>query len=126
MIETRLFRFMLLMVATVALGGLGLWAYQVKESGGHAARFEQLAEYQEKMTSTCAKTPNFPACISNEDYLIRRLTTLNAGIQASRSAEEILPWALLTPLSIIVLFYAVRWGLTGRLRPLWLLRRPTE
>jgi hypothetical protein len=78
-------------------------------------------EYQATMKETCRASPKFPACISNEEYLANRLTTMLSGIELRRRAAAVVPWAIALPVSLLIFFYALRWGITGRVRPLWLL-----
>lgn len=119
--EKQLFRFTLLVAVSLALGLWGVWGYHILEAREQDQNVERAMEYQTKMEKTCQASPTFPACISNEEYLARRLAATLASIESQQRAERFAPWAISLPITLLLCFYAMRWGITGRVRPLWLL-----
>lgn len=119
--EKQLFRFTLLALVCLALGLWSAWGYHVLEARAQDQTVDHAVEYQMRMEKTCQTSPAFPACIRNEEYMTKRLTAVLASMESHRRAEKIVPWAISLPIALLLCFYAIRWGVTGRVRPLWLL-----
>lgn len=121
MLERQLFRFTLLVAALVVLLIGGASAYRYIEAKKLQSRIEDIVEYQKRMEEPCRARPTFPACLSNEEYLVKYLTAVKDELEADMRVKELLPWAIWPPFVLLIAFYAIRWGVTGRIRPLWLL-----
>lgn len=119
--EKQLFRFTLLAVVFLAFGLWGAWGYHVLEARAQDQNVERMVEYHTKMEKTCQASPTFPACISSEEYWAKRLAASLASMESRHRAEKVVPWAISLPIALLLCFYAMRWGVTGRVRPLWLL-----
>ena len=122
MTEIKFFRLLLVTVAALALSMGSGWAYLVqKQRATEAAISTAFGDYN-RYIAACGDTKEGAAW----DLAERAYDTvkkLSASRDLYEERAELLAWigAIVGP-ALIVLFYALRWAMTGRLRPLWLLR----
>ena len=121
--EQQLFRVTLILTVLcfLVIGGASINYYI--EANSYETENEKVMVYQNKMAITCKSNPNFPACISDEEYVVLRLTAIKNQMEAMQIASQLKFLAILLPIIPAISFYLIRWGLTGRIRPLWILKR---
>ena len=122
MTEIKFFRLLLVMVAALALFVGGGWAYLVqKQRATEAAISVAFGDYN-RYIAACGDTKEGAAWdLAERAYdTVKRLS---ASRDAYEEQAELLMWVgFVVGPSLVVLFYALRWAMTGKLRPLWLLR----
>jgi hypothetical protein len=123
MTELRFFRLTLVLLVALLLSVGAVWGWST----------HQQAEAQVVVDNSFGDYNRFIAACGNErqgeawDLAVRARETL-ARASARRDAyaaqaESALWFAALAAPALVLAFYALRWAMTGRLRPLWLLRR---
>lgn len=122
MLERQFFRFTLLAAGLIFFFIGGISTYRFFEATKLQIKIENIIEYQKRMEKPCKSKPEFPACLSNEEYLVKYLTAVKEEVEVSTQARALFPWAIFSPLVLLITFYAIRWGITGRIRPFWLIR----
>lgn len=122
-LELVLYRLMLLVVVASAIGFGGTWAYQTKEANNWQSLVEKDFEHMKEMATECERTgPRASsACEFYTDTKVRFEEAVGARDAATEWAEVCGLFALAFPVGVTLLFYSLRWAMTGKLRPL----RPT-
>jgi len=115
------FRLTLALVFVMALTGWGAWGWQLRTAAQADYLRESRQAYQREWEERCKNAPNLPACITNDEYVLGQAQGLLEAMKYREQASTIVPWATGAPIGILLLFFLVRWILTGRLRPLWTL-----
>jgi hypothetical protein len=119
--EQAWFRLTLVVALLVALGTWGAWGWHLREAADVESYRESRQTYQRTMEKQCRASPTFPGCISDEEYVLGQLQGMQEAAGYRQQARTLFPWALGSPIAILLLFFVVRWITTGRLRPLWVL-----
>lgn len=117
--EHRAFRFALLLAGLWIAVAVGLWGSDFVEARRLEAESERLVSFQSKMKSACNEKPEFAGCVPADEFISKRLELDFGAFLSRQAAAKKLPWIAAGPLAILLAFYAVRWGVTGRLRPWW-------
>jgi hypothetical protein len=123
MTELKCFRLMLVVVATLLLSLGSGWAWvSTKERAAEQAVSTSFGDYN-RYVEACGGRQDGP-----EWDLAKRAYETLARATAARErygdlADNLLWVALIVCPALVVGFYAFRWALTGRVRPLWLLGR---
>lgn len=124
MTEIKFFRLLLVALATLALFLGSGWAYCVhKQRAAEVAIDSAFGDYN-RFIAACGNDKESAAWdLAERAY--DKVKTLSASRDAYEERTEMLLWGgAIVGLSLIAFFYALRWAMTGRVRPLWLLRRP--
>jgi hypothetical protein len=121
MTEIKFFRLLLVALATLALSLGSGWAYFThRQHAAEAAIDSSFGDYN-RYIAACGDSKEGAAWdLAERAY--DRVKSLSAARDLHEERAELLMWigAILGP-TLIVLFYALRWAMTGKLRPLWLL-----
>jgi hypothetical protein len=123
MTELKFFRLMLVVVATLVLSLGSGWAYLTsKQRAAEQAVSASFGDYN-RYVEACGGRQDGP-----EWDLARRAYDTLARASAvrdrySEQADDLLWLGLVVCPALVIGFYAFRWALTGRVRPLWLLGR---
>lgn len=122
-LELVFYRLMLVVVVASAVGFGGAWAYQTKSASGWQSLVEKNFEHMKEMATECERTgPRASsACEFYTDTKARFEKAVEARDAAAEWAEVCGLLALAFPVGATLLFYSLRWAVTGKLRPL----RPT-
>jgi len=121
MTELKWFRLMLVVVAALALSlGSGFAYFTSKQHAAEQAVSTSFGDYN-RYVEACGGRQDGP-----EWDLARRAYDTLARASAARDhyaeeASDLLWGGLIVCPALVLGFYAFRWALTGRLRPLWLL-----
>lgn len=124
MTEIKFFRLLLVALAALALTVGSGWAYCVhKQRTAEAAIDSAFGDYN-RFIAACGSDKESAAWdLAERAY--DQVKTLSASRDAYEERAGMLLWiGAIAGLSLIVLFYALRWAMTGRVRPLWLLGKP--
>ena len=119
--EKQFFRFTLLLILITALGGFALWGFYESKVRKQQVHIETLKDYMDRTAVACRIKPA-AACISEAEFTEQWAKSVLEGMKAERARDQVVPWVIGIPLTVLIAFYLVRWGITGRLRPLWPLR----
>ena len=124
MTELRFFRLTLVLLAAVLLfGGSGWGWFNHLQSQAQVGVESSFGEYN-KYIAACGDDRQGDAW----DLARRsrdRLATATASRDFYAAQAEATVWlAVIAACALVLAFYAFRWAMTGRVRPLWLLRRP--
>jgi len=115
---------MLVLVAFVLAGTAGGWALCARAERAAAATAEHAFDAYNRYIDACNGQPGG----EEWDLAVRARETLQrASAQrdaASERGDVVLGAGATTAVVLAVAFYALRWALTGRLRPWWPLRPP--
>jgi hypothetical protein len=118
-IEQVSFRLALL-IAIVTLTGFGIPAYRARQEANRGlARFTVLTNRLDDRQHILSPE-QFDSVNADRERVAERM------LRVIPVSERYRFWAWLFPLLIVLGFYALRWALTGRLRPIWPLRRSPE
>lgn len=123
MTELKFFRLMLVVVATLALSLGSGWAFlHSRQLAAEEAVSGAFGDYN-RYIAACGDGQDSGAW----DLATRAYATLARASDARDRYEQqadVAMWIGLVACPAVVLaFYAFRWAMTGRVRPLWLLRR---
>jgi len=110
-----LLRLTVALAALCLLAGFGAFGWQLYEAYRIDQHRESRRVYQETMAERCEKAPNFPVCVSNNEFVLEQLQGLVRAGEHRARAEQILPWAVLSPIAVWVFFFVLRWIATGRI-----------
>jgi len=120
-VELKLFRLTLVVLATLALSVGSGWAWCAhKQRQAEAAVDASFGDYN-RYIQACGDDKQGGAwdLAVRANEALRRASALRDDYAEK---AEILMWlGLIAAPSLVVAFYAYRWAMTGRLRPLWLL-----
>jgi len=121
--EIKFFRLLLVMLAALVLGAGGGWAYCTHRAD----------EAQQSMDNSFGDYNRYIAACNNAkegaawDMATRaydRLHQATGDHERFQDRADTLMWfGLIVGPALILLFYGLRWAMTGRVRPLWLLGR---
>jgi hypothetical protein len=113
MSELQWFRLFLVTAAAFVVIAGGTWLYNTSQV--------QDAKHRSQLAyEACQKTARTIFDCSDS-------TSVTEETWAQEERAELAFWVTwLPPLGLALLFYGVRWALTGRVRPLWLLRKETS
>jgi len=122
MTEIKFFRLLLVALATLAItlgGGIAWSLHQRREA--EAAISLAFGDYN-RYIAACAD-PNDSTANDLADRAHENVARLSVIRDANESRVQWMSWTgiILAP-ALVLLFYALRWAMTGRVRPLWLLR----
>lgn len=122
-LELVFYRLMLLVVVASAVGFGSAWAYLTKEASDWQTLVTMEHEHMKAMATECERTgPRASsACEFYTDTKARFEEAVEARDAATEWAEVCGLLALAIPVGVALLFYSLRWAVTGKLRPL----RPT-
>jgi hypothetical protein len=123
MTETQGFRLMLVLLASLVLGFGGAWAWlHARQQAAEAAVSASFGDYN-RYIAACGDGRDVAAW----DLAKRSYDALErASAARDRYAEqaEAVAWiALIAGAVVVGGFYALRWAMTGKVRPLWVLGR---
>lgn len=121
MTEIKFFRLLLVALVALAIGLGGGIAWNARQQrAAESAISLAFADYN-RYVAACAD-PNDDTAVDLAERAHEQVAKLSAMRDA---AEDRAQWLILTGIilapALVMLFYAVRWALTGRIRPLWLL-----
>jgi hypothetical protein len=127
MTEIKFFRLLLVALAALAIGlgsGIAWNIHQQREA--ETAISLAFGDYN-RYVAACAD-PNDDTAADLAERAHEKVAKLSAVRDASEERVQWLMWTgiVLGP-ALVLLFYAVRWAMTGKVRPLWLLvAQPSE
>ncbi|MBW8828770.1 MAG: hypothetical protein JF606_04940 [Burkholderiales bacterium] len=123
MTELKFFRLMLVVLATLVLSLGSGWAYYThRQHLTEAAIDSAFGEYN-RYIAACGDNKEGGAWdLAQRAY--DSVSKLSAARDVYAGRAELPLWigAIVCP-ALVALFYALRWAMTGRVRPLWLLGR---
>lgn len=119
-LEHVLFRLMLVVFVASAFSFGGAWVYLTKEASDWQTLVEKNFEHMKEMATECERTgPRASsACEFYTDAKDRFEKAVEARDAATEWAEVCGLLAVAVPLVVTLLFYSLRWAVTGKLRPL--------
>jgi hypothetical protein len=123
MTELKFFRLALVLLAGIVIGSGSGWAWLTHRQGQAQAAVESSFDEYNKYLAACGDDKQGGAwdlAQRARDRLDR--ATARRDHYADR-AEALLWFGLVASLVLVLAFYAFRWAMTGRVRPLWLLGR---
>jgi hypothetical protein len=117
--EARAFRVMLVLVAFVLAGTAGGWALCARAEHAAATAAEHAFDAYNRYIDACNGQPGG----EEWDLAVRARETLQRASArrdaASEQGDLVLGAGATAAAALVVAFYALRWALTGRLRPWW-------
>jgi hypothetical protein len=124
MTEIKFFRLLLVALATLAIslcGGIAWSLHQQREA--EAAISLAFGDYN-RYIAACAD-PNDSTANDLADRAHENVARLSVVRDANEARVQWMAWTgmILAP-ALVLLFYALRWAMTGKVRPLWPLRSP--
>ena len=122
MTEIKFFRLVLVALAALAISVGSGWAYLVhKQHAAEMALDSAFGDYNRYIAACGGDKESGAWDLAAKAYDSAK--SISAVRDAYADKAEILLWigAIVCP-ALIVMFYALRWAMTGRVRPLWLLR----
>ncbi|RQP25073.1 hypothetical protein [Piscinibacter terrae] len=125
MTEIKFFRLLLVALAALAIGLGGGIAWSVYQQGEAETAISLAFGDYNRYVAACAD-PNDDTAVDLAERAHEKVARLSAVRDAHEERAQWLMWTgiVLAP-ALVLLFYAVRWAMTGKIRPLWLLaRRP--
>lgn len=121
-LELVFYRLMIVVVVAFALGFGSVWAYQTKQANDWQSLVTMEHEHMKEMAADCEKEGNrMSACEFYASSKVRFESAVQERDAATESAALFGMLAVAVPLLVALLFYSLRWSVTGKLRPL----RPT-
>lgn len=119
-LELMFYRLMLLVVVASAVGFGGAWAYMTKEASDWQTLVTAQHEHMRAMATECERTgpTASSACEFYTDTKARFEKAAKARDAATGWGEVCGLLAVAVPLAVTLLFYSLRWAVTGKLRPL--------
>lgn len=126
MTELKYFRLMLVVLAALAISLGGGYAWCVHQQRQAEAAISLAFGDYNRYVAACAD-PNDDIANDLADRAHEVVAKLSVVRDANEQRAQWLMWTgiILGP-ALVVLFYALRWAMTGRVRPLWLLGRPPD
>ena len=123
MTELRFFRLTLVLLAALVLSVGGAWGWlSHKQAEAQIVVDHSFGDYN-RFIAACGDDRQGEAW----DLAKRARETLDRASARrdayAEQAEDTLWFAAIVAPALVLVFYALRWAMTGRLRPLWLLRR---
>jgi len=119
--ELTFFRLMLVVIAMVALSAGGGWAWAThREHQAEAAVSASFGDYN-RYIQACGDDKQGGAwdLAVRANQALRRASALRDDYEAQ--ADTFMWIGFVAVPAIVAAFYAFRWAMTGRVRPLWLL-----
>lgn len=120
-LELILFRLMLVVVVATTVGFGSVWAYQTKQASDWGKVLQEIRDSRaisfgkllvctntEVKTSECDRYKSWEAEFDNANQ---------SAADAFMKAKKYGLLAIAVPLAVALLFYSLRWAVTGRLRP---------
>jgi hypothetical protein len=125
MSEIKYFRLLLVALAAMAIGLGGGIAWSVHQQRAAETAISLAFGDYNRYVAACVD-PNDDTAVDLAERAHDKVAKLSAVRDASEERAQWLMWAgVILALALVLLFYAVRWAMTGKIRPLWLLaRRP--
>lgn len=121
MTELKFFRLMLVVLATLVLSLGSGWAYFARKQHATEAAIDSAFGDYNRYIAACGDNKEGGAWdLAQRAY--DSVNKLSAARDAYEGRAELMLWigAIVCP-ALVVLFYAFRWAMTGRVRPVWLL-----
>jgi hypothetical protein len=128
--EIQWFRLLLIAVTAFIVGGGSVWAVSTSSAASASERSRLAGEKNLAALDKCFVEDHdstIEQC-ERKSYDMQWFTMVGDDYRKTVDAYEgradlalLLAWV--PPLVLVTLFYAVRWALSGRVRPFWLLRR---
>lgn len=126
MTEIKYFRLLLVALATLAIGLGGGIAWNIHQQREAETAISLAFGDYNRYVAACAD-PNDDTAADLAERAHEKVAKLSA---VRDGAEERAQWLMWTGgivgSALVVLFYAVRWAMTGKIRPLWPLSRDLE
>jgi hypothetical protein len=123
MTELKFFRLTLVLLAGIVLGAGSAWGWLMhRQSQAQASMDNAFGDYN-RFLAACGDDKQgglWDLAQRARETLVR--ATANRDAYADQ-AEALLWFALIGATVLVLAFYALRWAMTGRVRPLWLLGR---
>lgn len=123
MTEIKFFRLLLVVLAAMAIGLGGGIAWSVHQQREAETAISLAFGDYNRYVAACAD-PNDDTAADLAERAHEKVAKLSAVRDGAEERAQWLMWTgiILGP-ALVALFYAVRWAMTGRIRPLWLLAK---
>jgi len=123
MTEIQGFRLMLVLVAAIAFGAGGGWGWlHARERAAETAVDNAFGDYN-RYIAACGDGQDSAAWdLARRSY--DQLAQASSARDRYADQAEVTMWAGAAAAAVVVAgFYALRWAMTGKVRPLWVLRK---